>query len=191
MENNTELLEMREQLAIFKQQLASQEIINNKLMRKAMAEKASRLSQMKISFLAIGVFGLVFSVPMFYSYGFPIYFVLYTLTIFIVSMIATIIFHRKVDKADFMNGDLKTVVTEIKTLRKNYKRWYWVGIPLVIIFIILFYDSLIKMDKNLEIIRATMIGGGVGVLIGGFLGIKMNNKINKLCDEIIRDIEAQ
>ncbi len=181
---------MREQLASFKQQLAGQKIINEKLMRKATAEKASKLTRMKNSFLGLGVFGIVFSVPMFYFNGFPLYFTLYTLAVLIICMAATAIFHNEVDKADFMNGDLRNVVMQLKALRKKYRQWYWVGVPLIIIFIVLFYDSLIKMDMNPEIIRATMIGGGIGMVIGGFIGIKMNNKVINLCDDIIRDIES-
>ncbi len=181
---------MREQLASFKQQLAGQKIINDRLMRKATAEKASGITRLRNSYLIICAFGLLFAVPMFYFHDFPLYFILYTLFIFIFDGCMTYSYHMKVGKADFMNGDLKNVVTELKRLRTKYLQWYWIGVPEIIVFLILFYYSLIHLDVNPEFIKTCLIGSSIGIIIGGFIGISMNNKIIRLCDEIISDLES-
>ncbi len=190
MENNIELQEMREQLASFKQQLAGQKIINDKLMRKAMAEKVGRITRLRNSYLIICIAGLLFAVPMFYFRGFPLYFILYVLFLFIFDGLMTYSYHVKVNKSDLMNGDMKNVVTELKTLRKKYQQWYWIGVPEIIIFLVLFYYSLIHLDVAIEFIRASLIGSSIGIVIGGIIGISMNNKVIGLCDEIISDLES-
>ncbi len=189
MENNIELQEMREQLASFKQQLAGQKIINDKLMRKATAEKVSRITGLRNTFIIISIFGIFFAVPMFYFRGFPLYFIAYVLFLFIFDGYMTYSYHRKVNESDFMNGDMKNVVSELKSLRKKYQQWYWIGVPEIAIFLVLFYYSLIHLDINPEFIRGSLIGSSIGIVIGGFIGISMNNKVINLCDEIIKDME--
>ncbi len=190
MENNIELQEMREQLASFKQQLAGQKIINDRLMRKATAEKASRLKKHKNTHLVIGILGILISIPIFYNVGFPIPFLAYTLVMIIFSMVMTHIYHRNVEKADFMGGNLKDVITELVTLKKRYQQWYWIGGPLVAGYMTLFYYYAPQVDFSPEAIRSFIIGGTVGAVIGAIIGIRMNNKVIRLCDEIIRDIES-
>ncbi len=189
MENNIELQEMREQLASFKQQLAGQKIINDKLMRRAMSEKASRLMRKKNGILVMGLIAIFVSIPIFHSFGFPPYFLIYTAAMIIFSMAMTIVYHSKVDKADFMNGNLKEAATEFKKLRNNYKQWYWIAVPVIVIYMALFYYSSLQMDIEQEILNSLMIGGSVGALIGAFIGTRINNNIINLCGEIIRDLE--
>ncbi len=190
MENNIELQEMREQLASFKQQLAGQKIINDRLMRKAMAEKASRLKRERTTTLVFGIVAIFVSVPIFYMLGFPNYFLAYSAAMVIFSMAMTVIYHSKVDKADFMNGDLKSAAIEVKKLRNRYSQWLWIAAPLILGFIALFYHSSLHLDANREFIRNMMTGGIIGGVIGAIIGICMNRKTVRLCDELIADLDG-
>ncbi len=189
MENNIELQEMREQLASFKQQLAGQKLINDKLMRKATAEKASNLKSRKNVILALGVLAILICIPIFHSFSFPIYFLAYTAAMIAFSMTMTIVYHRKVENTDFINGDLRSAALEFKALRRNYTQWYWIAVPMLIIFVALLYHSLLQMDIDIIIMKSFMIGAGIGGTIGAVIGILMNNKTIRLCDEIIKDLE--
>ncbi len=180
---------MREQLASFKQQLAGQKIINDKLMRKATAEKASKLKSRKNVILALGVLAILICIPTFHSFGFPIYFLAYTAAMIAFSMTMTIVYHRKVENTDFINGDLRSAALEFKALRRNYTQWYWIAVPMLIIFVALLYHSLLQMDIDIIIMKSFMIGAGIGGTIGAVIGILMNNKTIRLCDEIIKDLE--
>ncbi len=189
MENNIELQEMREQLASFKQQLAGQKIINDKLMRKAMSEKASRLKREKNRTLGFGVFAVIVSLSIFYSLGFPTYFLIYTVAMIVFSMTMAVVYHSKVERADFMNGDLKSAALEFKELRKNYRQWYWIAVPMIVLFLALLYYSALQMELDQEILKSFMIGAGIGGIIGAFLGVLANNRVIRICDEIIEDME--
>ncbi len=189
MENNIELQEMREQLASFKRQLAGQKIINDKLMRKATAEKVGRLKRKKNNILGLGLFAVIVCPAIFLSFGFPSYFVVYTVLMIIFSMVMTVVYHSKVDKADFMNGDLRTAAHELSELRRKYTQWYWIAVPLVTIFLALFYYSGLQLDVNQEVLKSFLVGGGVGAVVGGVIGVLMNRNLVKLCDEIITDLE--
>ncbi len=189
MENNIELQEMREQLDSFKQQLAGQKIINDKLMRKAMSEKASRLKREKNRTLGFGVFAVIVSLSIFYSLGFPTYFLIYTVAMIVFSMTMAVVYHSKVERADFMNGDLKSAALEFKELRKNYRQWYWIAVPMIVLFLALLYYSALQMELDQEILKSFMIGAGIGGIIGAFLGVLANNRVIRICDEIIEDME--
>ncbi len=189
MENNIELQEMREQLASFKQQLAGQKIINDRLMRKVTAEKVGRLKRHKNITLVMGLFAIIACPTAFLSFGFPLYFVAYTVLMVIFSMVMTIVYHSKVDKSDFMNGNLRTVAHELRELRRKYTQWYWIAVPLITIFLALFYYSGLQLDVNQEVLNSFLTGGGIGAAIGAIIGIRMNRNLVRLCDEIIRDIE--
>ncbi len=189
MENNIELQEMREQLASFKQQLAGQKIINDKLMRKAMSEKASKLKREKNRTLIMGVFAILMSVSIFSAYGFPLYFLIYTAAMILFSMTMTVVYHSKVDRADIMNGNLKNAAMEFKELKRKYRQWYWIAVPLIFLFMALFYYSSLQLDIEQEILRGFIIGGVIGAVIGAAVGVLLNNKVIRICDEIIRDLE--
>ncbi len=189
MENYIELQEMREQLTSLKQQLAGQKIINDKLMRRVTAEKASKLKSKKNTVLGLGVFAILVSVPIFYRFGFPMYFLIYTVAMILFSMTMTIVYHRRVENTDFINGNLKNAAMKFKELRRNYRQWYGIAIPMIAIFIGLLYYSAFQMDLNQEILNSFMVGAGIGGAIGAIIGVLMNNKVINLCDEIIKDLE--
>ncbi len=179
---------MREQLASFKQQLAGQKIINERLLRKAMAEKASKLKRKKNWTLVLGVVA-VLSVQIFRIYDFPAYFIAYATAMVIFSVVMTIIYHSKVDKADFLNGDLKYAATELKKLRMRYVQWYWIAVPMIIGFLALFYYSCMNLDMQHELVEGFMAGGTVGGVVGAVIGFMSNRRIVTLCDEIIDDLD--
>ncbi len=189
MENNIELQEMREQLVSFKQQLANQQIINEQLMRRATAVKASKLKNKMNGVIGLGIFAVIFAPVSFFTLGFPMYFVLYTAAMIVFCTIMTSVYHRNINKTDFMNGDLKSFVVELKTLSRKYTQWYWFAIPLIIIFGILFYFSSLQIGVEQDMLNGLFIGAAVGGAVGMFVGIRINRSIVNLCNEIIKDIE--
>ncbi len=189
MENNIELQEMREQLVSFKQQLAGQKIINDRLMRKATAEKVSRLRRKKNWTIVFGVIAIL-SLQIFYSYDFPVYFIAYATAMIVFSVVMTIIYHSNVDKADFLNGDLRNAAIELKKLRTRYIQWYWIAVPMVVIFLALFFYSCMHSSIPHEFVKSFMTGGIVGGIVGAIIGILSNRNVVRLCNEIIRDLES-
>ncbi len=189
MENNIELKEMRQQLDSFKRQLAGQKIINDRLIRAATAEKASRLRRKKNQTIILGIVAIL-SLQIFNLYDFPIYFMVYAAAMILFSVTMTIVYHSRVDKADFLNGDLKSAAIELKKLRTRYIQWYWIAAPMIIVFLALFYHSCMHSSIPHEVVNSFMAGGTIGGIIGAIIGIIFNRNLVRLCDEIIRDLES-
>lgn len=190
METDIQMEQMRSQLAALKEQLANQTIVNDKLIRKATADKASKVKSKKNSTLLIGLVALAAAVPIFIVFGFPLYFVIYTAAMIIFSMVMTIVYHRNVEKADFFGGDLKSAALEYKELRRKYNQWYWIAIPMLIVFLALLCVSLNGMEGDQLLKRSYIIGALIGGTIGALMGVSRNRDLVRLCNEIIRDIEG-
>ena len=87
-------------------------------------------------------------------------------------------------------GDLLTVAKQVKRLRKWYKDWYYVGIPLVVLWLIWFGVELyFAFNRDLFMLLTTVIGALVGGTIGGIIGHRMNKRLIHEMDDLIDEIE--
>ncbi len=187
---NLELEDMRSQLATLKEKLHSQEIINNKLLRKAVAKKMTGIRRHRNRVLIMGTFAVVFTSAYFIMTGFSPYFVGYTEIMILFSLFMTYRYHSQVEMGNGMNGDLLNTAKELKSLKRSYNRSYFYSIPMVMVFIGWFFHEATNIYEG-EIAQSMIVGASVGAVLGFILGVSLNRKLVKMCDDIISDIEGE
>lgn len=188
----SELEEMRKQVALLKEKLDKESIVNDKLLRNVMKTKMDYVNNYHIKSIVIGIFAMIII-----YFDFVILFPLSTaLVIFTeVALLGVITFgymnKRLINSANIMGGNL---VEECKKLVRYKKReityLYYFGIPYIIVWLSwVFYDMNKYIDdKNFAITLS--ISCIIGGIIGGVIGLNMFRKTMKRINEVIEQINT-
>lgn len=188
--NNTEFDEMRAQLALLKEKLDKEEVINERLLRETMHAKARTINREAVWSVIAAVFVIVMMFCSFHPMGFSWGFCVGTVIFMLVCIGATLYQHRDVNSRT-MNGDLLTVAKVMRRLKKNYHDWLWFGIPAAVLWFGWMGYEVYCMSDDWKVVAAFMGGGLVGGIAGGIAGFASYRRVLRTCDEIIDSIEKE
>ncbi len=196
MEQNTdqiqsyELDDMRRQLATLKEKIASQEIVNNKMLKRAVAKKLTGIHKFRNRVLAGGIVAIAFTSIYFWWMDLSLYLIGYTELMIFFSLFMTYRYHSQVEEMNGFNDNLLNTVKGLKRLKRNYNRSYFYSVPMVAVFIGWYmHETLSLFDP--EMAKSIIIGASVGAVIGLVWGVSLNQKLVRMCDDIISDIEGE
>lgn len=184
-----ELEEMKAQMALLKQQLEKETIVNDHLLREVTRQKVRHINRNVWQEGIAAAFVITFGSYAFYHLHCSIYFIVFTILMMLACFLATLIPHRWVKIDEIMSGDLLSVAKQVSRLRKLYGDWLRIGIPLVILWGLWFCLELFLHQDNWHIALATSVGcicGGIG---GGIIGWRMHKRLVLEMDEIVENIE--
>ncbi|MGP1424306.1 MAG: hypothetical protein ACTTKM_10245 [Prevotella fusca] len=191
---HTEFEEMRQQLGILKNKLENQTLINDKLIRQSMLDKMSSMKKYTwVSFLV-----LLFIYYAYYEareifnlswwfYGFTV--------IFMTFSVCFDAYINRVNKKDFLNGDLIAASLQMQRMKKLRKISLLCGISILTIWVpwicLEVYNGLgvANGGENESLFYSMMIGGGVGLIIGAVIGISIYFRMQRINSDIIQQID--
>ena len=195
MENNTllshELEQMRSQIGMLKQKLEQQAIVNDTHIRNSMKSKISDLNRTIGATIFAGIFAVIFAPVTFYVQGCSLIFVIATAIMLAVCLGLTIVQKMNLGKMmDLSQGNLVETAEKLSKVRTHYKEWYKIAIPMILVW---GGWMIYEMVQVLGIESPTAIGfycgAGVGLLIGGIIGSRINRKVVRQANEILAQIE--
>lgn len=195
MENNTllshELEQMRTQIGMLKQKLEQQAIVNETHIRNSMKSKISDLNRTILGTIFAGIFAVIFAPVTFYVQGCSLIFVIATAIMLAVCLGLTIV--QKINLGSMMDlsqDNLVETARKLSKVRTHYKEWYKIAIPMILVW---GGWMIYEMVQVLGIESPTAIGfycgAGVGLLIGGIIGARINRKVVRQANEILAQIE--
>lgn len=195
MEYNTllsnELEQMRAQIGMLKQKLDQQAIINDKHIRNSMKSKISDLNRTVGWTIFAGIFAVVFAPVTFYIQGCSLAFVIATALMLAVCLGLTIIQKTNLGKmSDLSQGNLVETAEKLSRVRTHYKEWYKIAIPMILIWGgWMIYEMVNAIGIESPTAIGFYCGAGVGLIIGGILGARINRKVVRQANEILSQIE--
>ena len=195
MENNTllshELEQMRTQIGMLKQKLEQQAIVNDTHIRNSMKSKISDLNRTILGTIFAGIFAVIFAPVTFYVQGCSLIFVIATAIMLAVCLGLTIV--QKINLGSMMElsqDNLVETARKLSKVRTHYKEWYRIAIPMILVWV---GWMIYEMVNSIGIESPTAIGfycgAGVGLLIGGIIGFRINRKVVRQANEILAQIE--
>ena len=195
MENNTllshELEQMRSQIGMLKQKLEQQTIVNDRHIRNSMKSKISDLNRTVRGTIFAGIFAVVFAPVTFYIYGCSLAFIIATAVMLAVCLGLTIVQKINLGRMmDLSQGNLVETAEKLSKVRTHYKEWYKIAIPMIIVWggwMIYEMVNVLGVDSPTAI--GFYCGAGVGLLIGGIIGARINRKVVQQANEILVQIE--
>ena len=195
MENNTllshELEQMRTQIGMLKQKLEQQAIVNDTHIRNSMKSKISDLNRTVLGTIFAGIFAVIFAPVYFYVQGCSLIFVIATAVMLAVSLMLTIV--QKINLGSMMDlsqDNLVETARKLSKVRTHYKEWYRIAIPMLLVWIgWMIYEMVNTIGIESPIAIGFYCGAGVGLLIGGIIGSRINRKVVRQANEILAQIE--
>ena len=192
MENNIysqELEEMRSQVAILKKKLDKQTIISDTHIRNSMISKRSDMTRIIAATIFVGMLSVPYCTWIFYKYGLSLYFIVATDIMLAVCLWITIKQRCTLKNLDFTQGNLVDVAEKLNKVKTHYHEWIKIGLPLILLWVSwLAYEVLTNMVPS-PMQMGFLSGSAVGVIIGGFVGYRINRKIVAKSAEILKQIQ--
>ena len=187
---STELEQMREQIEILRRKLDQQKIVNSEIIKRAMKKNINKIYRGGIIQSIFGVITTLLCPLIIYKTGFPHWFVAETFIMLLFSTLVTIYFYRGITPGLLYEGNMLDTSEKIQTLKRRYHQWLYIGIPMIIIYIIsMAYGAYTSELIPEEAYRPLIYGGVTGGIIGGAFGIAHHTQVQKRSSEILRQIE--
>ena len=195
MENNTllshELEQMRSQIGMLKEKLEQQTIVNEMHIRNSMKSKISDLNRTVLGTIFVGIFAVIFAPMTFYIQGCSLLFVIGTAVMLAVCLGLTIAQKINLSRmTDLSQSNLVETAEKLNKTRTHYKEWYRIAIPMILVRV---GWMIYEMVNTIGIESPTAIGfycgAGVGLIIGGIIGSRINRKVVRQANEILAQIE--
>lgn len=182
-----ELDEMRQQMAILKDKLENQTIVNDRFIRRSIKRGVSTINR---RYLVIGIVALAM-IP--YGYWAFVMIAGLSVALWLASCLMMLIvvgfmIYNSRDMRDnaLMNGNLLDVKRKVTQAQKRDANWLWFGIPMALAWgAWAVYEMSQKMGDNEYIVPCCI----VGVLVGALIGLKVHFKTQSRFNEIIEQIE--
>jgi hypothetical protein len=182
-----ELDEMRQQMAILKDKLENQTIVNDRFIRRSIKRGVSTINK---RYLVLGIIALAM-IP--YGYWAFVMIAGLSVALWLASCLMMLIvvgfmIYNSRDMRDnaLMSGNLLDVKRKVTLAQKRDANWLWFGIPMALAWgAWAVYEMSQKMGDNEYIVPCCI----VGVFVGALIGLKVHFKTQSRFSEIIEQIE--
>lgn len=184
-----ELEEMKIQIDNLKKKLEDQTIVNEKHIRNSFRRKISDINRTVTMTVIVGILALVYCTWFFHFKGLSLAFTIATGIMLAVCVILTLIQKIHLSRIDISAGNLVETARDISKIRSHYKEWYKTAIPMIIIWVgWMTYEILTRFGMTPMTI-GFLSGAATGVILGGFIGGRINKKIINRAEELLGYIE--
>ncbi len=184
--------EMRSQISILKEKLETENIINDRLIRKVMKFNFNRINRQAWTSIICSLLVILAAIFSFGKLGFSNYFRAFTVILMLICDYFTWKMHRNINRETMMKN-LKQVTVIIRKLKEDYLGWMKYGIVIILFWGSWFCTECIvnapAEDKTIGIIMSA--GALAGLAIGAFVGLKMHRSVIRSCDEILGQIREE
>jgi len=186
-----ELEALRKNYNALKEKLDKQEIVNDTILKRTFSAKVRNIHSIGISTVLLGVLVIILS-PLAFHYN-PAWnlswaFVAGTDIMMLFCMFKTWQYHFHLSKP--RDGeDLVKFAGSVKEIRDKYKNWIKYAFGMIAVwFTWMAVETFTRNDDKMAVF--ILISAIIGAIIGGAIGLYMDHKVIRNCDEIIADIET-
>jgi hypothetical protein len=188
--DSKEMLEMKEQLSLLIKKLDKETIVNERMIRRSMKEKADRLNRSLIVEIIVCIIMIPFFIcvlPNLTKVSMP--FCIFSAGIFALAVLYNFYMYIRFCPRKFIEGNIIEARKDTLNFKRHTLRWtYCIGIPFLVIYNAWFVYENMQYYQG-EILQIVLVSGGIGLLIGGCVGINVFIKTLRTTDDILRQIE--
>lgn len=188
--DSKEMLEMKEQLSLLIKKLDKEAIVNERMIRRSMKEKADRLNRRLIVEILVCLIMIPFFIcvlPNLSKVSMP--FCIFSAGFFALGVFYDFYMYLRFRPQKFIEGNMIEVRRDTLNFKKQTLRWtYCIGIPFLVVYIAWFVYEKMQYYQG-EILKIVLASALIGFLIGGAIGINIFLKTLRATDEILMQIE--
>ncbi|MBR6543981.1 MAG: hypothetical protein IKT66_01040 [Alistipes sp.] len=154
-----------------------------------MKSKQSEMTKIIACTIFIGALSLPYCIWIFYKFGFSLLFIVATGLMLAVCLGITIKQRFSLKSFDFTQDNLVDVATKLNKVKTHYHEWIKIAFPMILLWTSwLVYEGITRMEPS-PIQMGFLTGIGVGVILGGIVGYRINRKIVSKSTEILEHIK--
>ena len=188
--DSKEMLEMKEQLSLLIKKLDKETIVNERMIRRSMKEKADRLNQRLIVESLVALIMIPFFIcvlPNLSKVSMP--FCIFSAGFFALAILYDFYMYLRFRPQKFIEGNMIEARRDTLNFKKQTLRWtYCIGIPFLVVYIAWFVYEKMQYYQG-EILKIVLVSALIGFLIGGAIGINVFIKTLRTTDDILSQIE--
>ena len=184
-----ELEEMKIQIDNLKKKLEDQTIVNEKHIRNSFRTKISDINRTVTMTIIAGILALVYCTWFFHFKGLSLAFTIATGLMLAVCVLLTLIQKIQLSRIDISAGNLLETARDISKIRSHYKEWYKTAIPMIIIWFGWMTYEIVTRFEMTPMTIGFLSGAATGIILGGFIGGRINKKIINRTEELLGYIE--
>ena len=188
--DSKEMLEMKEQLSLLIKKLDKETIVNERMIRRSMKEKADRLNRRLIVEILVCLIMIPFFIcvlPNLSKVSMP--FCIFSAGFFALGVLYDFYMYLRFRPQKFIEGNMIEARRDTLNFKKQTLRWtYCIGIPFLVVYIAWFVYEKMQYYQG-EILKIVLVSALIGFLIGGAIGINIFLKDLRTTDEILMQIE--
>ena len=186
--HNDELEQMRDEMNALRSLLNEQQIVNERLMRRAMNTDMRREKRD----IRVTVLAAILLTPLYFTllpkWGLPMWFVIFTMLFMLTAAAASLWSLRRLSGSDILSADLISVASHVLWYKRFGNNWLRFSIPVLIIWIACFmYYAIGNMNTDASI--GFVCGVAIGAVIGLVAGLMHLRKSRRRMDGILRQID--
>ena len=183
-----ELEQMRHDMSELRSLLSEQQIVNNRLMRRAMNTNLGK-EKRDITITAVAALALT---PMYFhilpKWGLPTWFAVLTALFMLTACAASLWSLYRLRRGNLLDGNLLDVAATIADYKRFGNRWLCFSIPFLIVWLaIFFYFSTLGMQT--EAAFGFVCGAATGAVAGAVIGWMHLRKSRKRINGILQQID--
>ena len=188
--DSKEMLEMKEQLSLLIKKLDKETIVNERMIRRSMKEKADRLNRRLIVEIIVCLIMIPFFIcvlPNLSKVSMP--FCIFSAGFFAIAILYDFYMYLRFRPQKFIEGNMIEARRDTLNFKKQTLRWtYCIGIPFLVVYIAWFVYEKMQYYQG-EILKIVLVSALISFLIGGAIGINIFLKDLRVTDEILMQIE--
>ena len=188
--DSKEMLEMKEQLSLLIKKLDKETIVNERMIRRSMKEKADRLNRRLIVESLVALIMIPFFIcvlPNLSKVSMP--FCIFSAGFFALDVLYNFYMYIRFSPRKFIESNMIEARRDTLNFKKQTLRWtYCIGIPFPVVYIAWFVYEKMQYYQG-EILKIVLVSALIGFLIGGAIGINIFLKTLRVTDDILMQIE--
>lgn len=188
-DHTPDLQRMRDKLELLERRIKNENIVNEKLMRHIMRDKAAGIGNRVRALMAVIVLAIPYTAWAFHHIGFSTLFMEVTCLFLLAAVAYGLYTYRLLRAADFTTGDLMDASRRMLRMKRLRARWLRFSIPFCLAWLAWMGTEAYRITGgNLEYLAGFYAGAGCGGVIGGCIGFMHYRKTQRTISEILDNI---
>jgi len=186
--NEFELDSLRQQINDLKNKVDQQGRLNESLVKKAIQGKMRNVHGIIVKLAIVAILSIPFYIFMKYQIGLSWPLTIATIVL-MVGSVTSDYFINRID-VSHMGDDLVETANKLVKMKRNRVIGQRIGISAAILWLIWFCYEYFKLNSayGTEVAWGSIAGIVIGAAIGGFIGLRIFNKMQRTNDEMIDQI---